>query len=195
MRRRCYNSLMTRAAFILAGGRSRRMGRDKALLEIEGEPLAARVARIAAEAAGRAVLVAPAALYGRLGYPCLDERFPGLGPLSGLDAALRSGLATWCLLLACDMPGLDAPSLRRLLDTADNSGCDAAVTVSAGGRPEPLCAVYHVRLAPLAEQRLLERRLALHDLLSSIRWVPFPAPHPAFAANINTPEEWAQWNR
>lgn len=185
---------MSRAAFILAGGRSRRMGRDKALLEIGGEPLAARVARIAAEAAGRAFLVAPAALYGRLGYPCLDERFPGSGPLSGLEAALRSGLAQWCLLLACDMPGVDAASLRSLIDAAETQACDAAVTVSAGGRPEPLCAVYHARLAPLAERRLLEGRLALHELLSSIRWIPFPAPHPAFAANINTPEEWAQWN-
>jgi molybdopterin-guanine dinucleotide biosynthesis protein A len=186
---------MSRAAFILAGGRSRRMGQDKALLELDGEPLAARAARTAAEAAGRAYIVGPAAAYGHLGYPCLEERFPGLGPLSGLDAALRSGLATWCLLLACDMPGLDAPSLRGLLQAAEQSGCDAAVTVSAGGRAEPLCAVYHARLAGLVEQHLLEGRLALHELLSRIRWVPLPAPHPDFAANINTPEEWAQWNR
>jgi molybdopterin-guanine dinucleotide biosynthesis protein A len=186
---------MSRAAFILAGGRSRRMGRDKALLELDGEPLAARTARTAAEAAGRAYIVGPAAVYGHLGYPCLDERFPGLGPLSGLDAALRSGLATWCLLLACDMPGLDAASLRRLLDLAEPSGCDAAVTVSASGRPEPLCAVYHVRLAGLVEQHLQEGRLALHELLSRIRWAAFPAPHAAFTTNINTPEEWTQWNR
>jgi molybdopterin-guanine dinucleotide biosynthesis protein A len=186
---------MTRAAFILAGGLSRRMGRDKALLELAGEPLAARAARIGAEAAGRAFLVGPAALYGQLGYPCLEEQFRGLGPISGLHAALRSGLAEWCLLLACDMPGLDAASLRSLLETAESSSCDAAVTVSPGGRPEPLCAAYHARLAALAEQHILQNRLALHDLLASIRWAAFPAPHPRFAANINTPEEWAQWNR
>jgi molybdopterin-guanine dinucleotide biosynthesis protein A len=186
---------MTRAAFILAGGLSRRMGRDKALIEYGGEPLAARAARIAAEAAGRAFLVGPAALYGHLGFPCLDERYRGLGPISGLHAALSSGLAQWCLLLACDMPGLDAPSLRGLLETAENAPCEAAVTVSPGGRPEPLCAAYHARLAPLVEQHILEKRLALHDLLASISWTPFPAPHPRFAANINTPEDWAQWNR
>lgn len=186
---------MASAAFILAGGRSRRMGADKALLVYRGRPLAAYVAARAAEAAGRAFLVGPASLCGGLGFPCLPERFPGLGPLSGLDAALRSGLAQWCLLLACDMPGADPASLRLLLDCARASGLDAAVTVSPGGRLEPLCAVYHARLAPLVEQRLRDRRLAVHGLLASIRWAPFPAPHPRFAANINTPAEWAQWNR
>lgn len=186
---------MTRAAFVLAGGGSRRMGRDKALLPLGGEPMAARVARIAAEAAGRVFLVGPASRYGHLGFPCLEERFPGLGPLSGLDAALRSGEADWCLLLACDMPGLDAASLRSLLDTAENCACDAVITTSAGGRTEPLCAAYHARLAPLAEQNIREGKLALHELLPLIRWAPFPAPHAGFAANLNTPEEWAQWNR
>lgn len=186
---------MTRAAFVLAGGGSRRMGRDKALLLLDGEPMAARVARAGAEAAGRVFLVGPAERYAHLGFPCLEERFPGLGPLSGLDAALRSGEAEWCLLLACDMPGLQAASLRLLLDAAENSACDAVVTTSAGGRPEPLCAAYHARLAPLAEQNIRSGRLALHDLLSMIRWAPFPAPRPDFAANVNTPEEWAKWNR
>ncbi|MEJ5367743.1 MAG: molybdenum cofactor guanylyltransferase [Bryobacteraceae bacterium] len=186
---------MTCAAFVLAGGRSRRMGADKALLDCGGMPLAARVAAQAAEAAGQAWIVGPAALYGHLGFPCLDERFPGLGPLSGIDAALRSGFADWCLVLACDMPGADAPSLRLLLRAALDSGLDAAVTVSPPDKPEPLCAAYHARLAPVVEQLLLQRRLAVHELLASIRWAPFPAPHPRFAANINTPAEWAQWNR
>ncbi len=186
---------MASAAFILAGGQSRRMGADKAMLDYRGRPLAAHVAAQAADAAGQAFLVGPAALYGHLGFPCLDERFPGLGPLSGIDAALRSGLAEWCLVLACDMPGADAPSLRLLLRCALGSDLDAVVTVSAKGLPEPLCAVYHARLAPAVEQLLRQRRLAVHELLSSIRWAPFPAPHPGFAANINTPTEWAQWNR
>ncbi|MCS7041657.1 MAG: molybdenum cofactor guanylyltransferase [Bryobacteraceae bacterium] len=186
---------MARGAFILTGGRSRRMGRDKALLEYQGRPLAAHVAAQAAAAAGRAWLVGPEALYGHLGYPCLAERFAGLGPLSGIEAALGSGLAEWCLVLGCDMPGADAASLRFLLAFAEQHSEDAAVTVGPDGRPEPLCAVYHARLAPLAERLLREGRLAVHDLLGSIRWAPFPAPHPRFAANINTPAEWAQWNR
>jgi len=194
-RRRCYNSLMARGAFILAGGRSRRMGADKALLEYRGRPLAAWVAEQAARAAGAAWLVGPAERYGHLGFPCLEERFPGCGPLSGIDAALRSGLAEWCLVLACDMPGVESGPLGQLLDTAAASGADAAVTVSPGGRPEPLCAVYHARLAPLAERLLREGRLSVHELLASIRWVPFAAPGGRFAANINTPGEWAQWNR
>lgn len=186
---------MARGAFILTGGRSRRMGRDKALLNYHGLPLAAHVAAQAAAAAGRAWLVGPAERYGHLGYPCIEERFPGAGPLSGIEAALRSGLADWCLVLGCDMPGADAASLRRLLDFAETRGADAAVTTGEDGRPEPLCAVYHARLAPLAEALLREGRLAVHELLASIRWAAFPAPHPRFAANINTPAEWAQWNR
>lgn len=186
---------MARGAFILAGGRSRRMGRDKALLEYCGRPLAAYVAGQAAAAAGRAWLVGPEEKYGHLGFPCLDERFAGCGPLSGIEAALASGLADWCLVLGCDMPGADAASLSRLLDFAEGCGADAAVTVGQDGRPEPLCAVYHARLAPLAARLLEQGRLAVHDLLASIRWMPFPAPHPRFAANINTPAEWAQWKR
>lgn len=186
---------MSRGAFILTGGESRRMGRDKALLEYMGRPLAARVAEQAAQAAGRAWLVGPAEKYGHLGFPCLGERFAGLGPLSGIEAALSSGLAEWCLVLGCDMPGADAASLRQLLELAEASDMDAAVTVGPDGRPEPLCAVYRARLAPLARHFLEEGRLAVHELLASIHWAPFLAPHPRFAANINTPAEWAQWNR
>lgn len=186
---------MVCAAFVLVGGRSRRMGADKALLEYRGRPLAAHVAAQAAEAAGKAFLVGPVALYAHLGFPCLEERFLGLGPLSGIDAALRSGLAEWCLVLACDMPGADTPSLRLLLRCALDSDLDAAVTVSPGNRPEPLCAAYHARIAPVVERLLREGRLSAHELLDSVRWAPFPAPHPAFAANINSPADWAQWNR
>lgn len=171
------------------------MGADKALLDYRGRPLAAHVASQGAAAAGRAFLVGPAARYGALGWPCIEERFPGMGPLSGIEAALRSGLADWCLVLACDMPGADAVSLRALLEHARGPDADAAVTVSPGGRPEPLCAVYHARLAPQAEALLVAGRRAVRELLDRIRWRPFPAPHADFAANVNTREHWAQWNR
>jgi len=172
---------------VLAGGRSRRMGRDKALLPFRGATLAAALAQIVREAAGSAVLVGHPALGG------IPDRYPGEGPLGGILSALHHTSAEWNLIVACDMPRVTAPFLRRLLDQAEAAGCDVLLPHSPGGRPEPLCAVYRRGARQTIENAfrtgIRKVTLALEELdvyrLEVTEAVQFQ--------NVNTPEDWSEY--
>jgi molybdopterin-guanine dinucleotide biosynthesis protein A len=130
------------AAAVLAGGASRRMGRDKATLAVGGVALAAGVLAAAAEVADPVVLVAPE------GHPArgLSPRVvtdPGEGPLAALAAALAALEADHVLVLAGDHPGLAVELLAQLVALAPGG---EAVACRRGPRLEPLVAVY--RRAP-----------------------------------------------
>ncbi len=82
---------MRAGGFVLTGGQSARMGRDKALLPLHGRTLVEHVAAEVKDACGSVTLVGAPERYQQLGLPCLSERYPLCGPLSGLEAALRLG--------------------------------------------------------------------------------------------------------
>ncbi|MBI5280246.1 MAG: molybdenum cofactor guanylyltransferase [Candidatus Solibacter usitatus] len=186
---------MRAAGFVLTGGRSSRLGRDKALLPFAGATLVEWVAGQVRQAAGSACLVGATERYGHLGLPLMEERYPGRGPLSGIEAALREGGAEWSLIAACDLPGVEAPFLKDLLEAALASEAEAVVACGAGGRLEPLCAVYHASLHGAVEQALVESRLAVHKLLEDWDIVRFPVAAGRLVSNINTAEEWTAWGQ
>ena len=148
------------AGVVLAGGLSTRMGHDKALLRVHGPGKPDLLARTHALLADLLpccwVSCQPDAP--RSGYACLFDARPGMGPAAGILAAL--GAAQACgfaavLALSCDMPLMDAPTLRRLLDAreAAPSGTLATLYVdAASGRPEALAAVYETASLPLFEK-------------------------------------------
>src|SRR5665213_1694187 len=109
---------MTRAGFVLAGGASRRMGRDKALLPLGGgtmvEQIAARVLRVT----GNVTLIGSPEKYGHLGLPVVADEIENCGPLGGLYTALRLSQAEWNVVVACDMPDVTELFLGALLDAA-----------------------------------------------------------------------------
>lgn len=122
---------------ILAGGRSTRMGRDKALVEIAGEPMIGIVAAALEDAGCRIVVV------GRTDDPAgfhsiADTPSGRRGPVAGLGTALRTAAGRPVVLVGVDQPLLRPDTLRRLLDIDDG---DAVVPVDAGRR-QPTCAVY-----------------------------------------------------
>ena len=113
---------MQRSGFVLAGGGSSRMGRDKALLPYRGITLLEHLARTVQEAAGAVALVGDPVRYSSLGYPVYRDKFPGCGPLGGIYTALAVSSTDWNLIVACDMPGISVDVLRILLDSAPESG-------------------------------------------------------------------------
>jgi molybdopterin-guanine dinucleotide biosynthesis protein A len=130
------------AGFVLAGGKSSRMGRDKALLEIDGEPLIARATRLVRAVLSEAVVIACTPGYEALGLKIVADDFPGYGPLGAIATALHISAKPWNLVMACDLPYLTQPWLEYLVARALKSEADAVVAMNVRG-PEPLCAMYH----------------------------------------------------
>jgi len=176
------------AGFVLADGRSSRMGQDKAHLPWKGSTLIESVAREVFNAAGSVTLIGPVERYASLGFPVVSDKIAGCGPLAGLHAALSTTTAEWNILVACDMPGVTRQLLEELLNAAEASGADALVPQTPGGL-EPLCAVYNARLLPAVESAIHSNLLKMHDFVSTISVRLWPAPDPAVFRNLNTPEQ------
>jgi molybdopterin-guanine dinucleotide biosynthesis protein A len=174
------------AAFILAGGLSRRMERDKALLAFRGSTLLEHVAAQAAEVAEPITIVGPPERYSHLGYPVIADRHPGAGPLAGIEAALLSSPSERALILACDMPDIPVDLLRSLFE---KSG-DCVIPRTGDGRLNPLCAVWSRAMLPAVQGALSEGRLKVLDCLegADVKEVAWPV-----LENANTPDEWVKF--
>jgi molybdopterin-guanine dinucleotide biosynthesis protein A len=179
---------MQRRGFILTGGRSSRLGQDKALLPVSGGTLAEHLAGIVARTAGSATLVGPPARYAHLSIPCVPDLRPGLGPLSGIEAALLQTETDHNLILACDLPGIDDSLLNSLFSKAESSVADCVCVRDAAGMIHPLCAVYRRSCLGPVQAALDSGKLRLLSLLDAIDTVYVDTNQPL--ANINTLAEW-----
>src|SRR4051812_15760825 len=131
------------SGFVLVGGRSSRMGRDKALIPFGAVPLASHIAGILNQVAPTVCLVGSPDLYGSLGYPVVRDLYPGYGPVGAIATALASTKTEWNLVLACDMPGVTVDLLRSLMEAAVRHQAACAYAASPDRREHPLCGVYH----------------------------------------------------
>lgn len=174
-------------AVVLAGGRSSRMGRDKALLDLGGETLLERTVRLLREFVDDVrVAVQPGAVPDavRARFPLVSDPAPDLGPAGGLLAAHAADPAAAWLVVACDLPGLDRATLAGLVAGRDPARGATAYGQVGSPDPEPLCAIYEpATLARLSGQPALSpRRL----LTTNIRLLPATAT----LASANTPADW-----
>jgi molybdopterin-guanine dinucleotide biosynthesis protein A len=181
----------SRAGFVLVGGNSARMGRDKALLPFGGATLAEHVATQVEAAAGSVTLVGDPERYRAMRYPLIADVHPGCGPLGGIEAALAASNARWNLVVACDMPGLTAQFLRSLLERAESCGGQCLAPVSPAGRVEPLCAVWNRGCLAAIGGALCGKVRKMTEALLAVRAVYWPVPEAAWFENLNTPEDWA----
>lgn len=182
---------MTHTGFVLAGGASSRMGRDKAFLAYRGTTLLEHIAGAVRDAAGNVAIIGEPARFANLGCQVFPDRSPSLGPLGGLFTALSVTQTDWNLIVACDMPGITADSLRILLKMSEITKADCVAAASSQGSVEPLCAVYHRRCLPLVARAAKDKRLKMFDLLAELR-VDGEILDQAALANANTPAEWAE---
>jgi molybdenum cofactor guanylyltransferase len=175
------------SGFVLAGGQSRRMGVDKAMLAFRGETLIQHAAEIVGEAAGNVTIIGPPERYAWLGLQVIPDERPGFGPLGGVVTALSISEAEWALVVGCDLPNIDAGLLRRLiaLTTAD-SHC--IVPESPNGL-EPLCAVWHRSALPQLRCALAAERLKMKMVVRELNARIYPVADPRLFRNINTPED------
>ena len=179
------------AGFVLVGGRSRRMGRDKARLPLASHLLVEDVAAKVSSVAENLALVGESHRYSDLSFECLDDLRPSLGPLAGIEAALTSQRGELNIIVACDMPGLQSEWLTQLLAHAQETDAACVVCQDASGQIQPLCGLWRAECLPAIQQALGLRHLCLLDFVRDVRAqiVPLGQPVP----NVNTPQEWAAW--
>src|SRR5450755_2875158 len=181
------------AAFILAGGKSTRMGTDKAFVVLEGRMLLARALDAARALTSDVRIVGEAAKFAAFA-PVVEDVFPGCGPLGGIHAALRASAAELNLMLAVDVPFASVGLLEFLVGRARTSA--AVVTVARVGGWQPLCAVYRREFAGIAETALSEGRYRIDGLFEIVPTVAISEEElveagfsSAMFRNLNTRED------
>lgn len=156
----------TVAAFILAGGKSTRMGADKAFLMLDGRTLLERALELAHSTAPDVRIVGNAAKFSPFDL-VVEDLFPNCGPLGGIHAALRASNAELNLILAVDTPFVPAPLLQYLIMRASASPATTATVPRTNGGWQPLCAIYRREFADAAEQSLRAGRYKIDALFAA----------------------------
>jgi molybdopterin-guanine dinucleotide biosynthesis protein A len=181
------------AGFVLAGGRSRRMGRDKALLELNGRSLLSRAVELLRPYVAEVVLLGPRSRYSDLGMPIVEDSFAGEGPLVGIASGLRSTNCDWNIFLACDMPLVRVDMLEAVVQRV-SAGSGQAVVPRATNTWQPLCAAYHRSCLPMMEQAIAKERMATVKVLPLLRVesILVAASDEEMFRSVNTAEDWKQ---
>ena len=186
-------------AVILAGGKSRRMGQDKALINIGGRTLVEIMAELASPLADKVFISAnnPEA-FSFLPFQVVPDLYSEQGPLSGLQAVMREHVYTLYITLACDLPGLPASLIRSMIEASE--GFDAVIPRTTDGIAHPLSAVYRRSCLPVVEDALRKKANRFIDAFPGdglrVRWM-YPGAG-IFTdddlLNINTPDDLRRFN-
>jgi molybdopterin-guanine dinucleotide biosynthesis protein A len=173
---------------VLAGGSSRRMGTDKALLQFGGRAMAA-IARDALVGAGAADVLAvggDAAALTALGLRAVPDRWPGEGPLGGVIVAMHEARHDVVVVLACDLPRIEAAAVTALVHGLGDA--DAAVP-AVDGRPQVLVAAYRRACVGALEQARAEGVRRLRDAVGRLRVADVALADPGWVRNVNQPAD------
>jgi molybdenum cofactor guanylyltransferase len=182
------------AAFILAGGKSTRMGADKAFVVLDGRTLLARALEVTRSITPDVRIVGSAKKFAPFA-PVVEDIFPGCGPLAGIHAALHSSHTELNIILAVDTPFVSFALLQFLIARAQNSAAIVTAPQTSQGW-QPLCAVYRRRFADTAEPALREGRYKIDALFDIVPVQPISEADlesagfsPKLFSNLNTKEE------
>jgi molybdopterin-guanine dinucleotide biosynthesis protein A len=192
------------AGFVLAGGDSSRMGKDKGMQEVGGLPMVLRAARLleplVSKRAGVTV-IAPTQRYGEFGLKVVGDDFPGIGPLAGITTAIRTSLCPWSLIIGCDMPYVTSVWLVHLLARGVPSNADLVIGEGPNG-PEPLCGLYHKRCEAFFANSIARGIRKVTDAFAGREVMTIPAdqaqafdPEGYLFKSVNTPEDLAEAQR
>jgi molybdopterin-guanine dinucleotide biosynthesis protein A len=197
---------LSRMGFLIAGGRSSRMGADKAFLDFGGQTLLDRALTVMGAVCGKVTIVGDPGRFAEYGSPKYDaakcgsvvaDIFSGCGPLAGIHAALVHSTAELNLMLAVDMPYISRELLAFLFATAEDADNHAIVTVPRTNKGfQPLCAVYRRDFSVAAEQALRAGKYKIDAAFSSVSTRVIGEGELAAAGfseqiffNVNTPQD------
>lgn len=178
---------------ILAGGQSRRMGFNKAFIELEGSTVIARAARtMKAVFDSPAIIANDTTLYGNLGLPVYPDIIKDAGSLGGIYTALYHSKEDYAFVIACDMPWVDPGCIKRVLDNAGGEDC---VIPFISGRFHPLHAAWSKRCMSNIEAMINQGNLRINDLIKKLNIKALTEeqftglPIARSVENVNTPQD------
>jgi len=184
------------SAIVLAGGRSSRFKRDKALILWEGKPLIVRLVDMLKRMFGEIIVVTgdDRRYEDLLDVIVVDDLIKGKGPLGGIHAGLSSSSNDYNLILPCDMPLLNEKVISLLLDEID--GRSRIILPVVRGYVEPLVGIYHRDCIPFAEMLLRGGKLKVLGLMDFVPTKLIPEnrvlevdPNLTSFLNLNSPED------
>ncbi|MCC5932437.1 MAG: molybdenum cofactor guanylyltransferase [Cyclobacteriaceae bacterium] len=178
-------------AFILAGGRSRRMGQDKGLMQLGNKPMVRYTLEELEKLHLPVSIISGRAEYAAYGHSVFADIVEGRGPMGGLYTAMMRSRADQVLLLSCDAPGISAQALRHLLSKAENE----LITVAGFDKKiNPLFAIYPLSMLNEVKNRMDAGKLRMHEFIEAqphkivdLSWMEQECN--ALSLNINTPED------
>ncbi len=185
---------MKRIALILAGGDSRRFGRPKGLMKINGMALISKLSMEASKAGIDDIRIsANDGAFSQFGLPVIPDIRPRCGPLSGIHAALVRDDVDEILVLPCDTPALSAAEINTLAGAADDNPDAFVVFARSPSGSHPLCSIVRKCMLPAIEAALCDERFSVNKLFHNVRHVEVPFDNEEPFRNINTPEDLKMW--
>ena len=179
---------------VLAGGESRRMGQDKALLDRNGESQLSYAYTLLEQVTDRTfVSIREQQSDGeRARYPRILDRYENMGPVAGILSAMDAHSDADWLVVACDLPNLDLETLERLIDRQAETQPFTAYRSSYDDLPEPLCAIYKAGSAAVIRQFVDDGIVCPRKMLIRSDTLLLDQPNPASLDNVNTPDDLQQ---
>jgi|LakMenE01Jun11ns_1017448.scaffolds.fasta_scaffold9904166_2 molybdopterin-guanine dinucleotide biosynthesis protein A len=180
-------------AYILAGGKSSRMGSNKALLMLGNKCLLQHVIEAVKPLTHHIFIVTQNALFEGFQYPLLADNFINAGPAAGIDAALQHSNATHNLILSCDMPFIDARSLQEIINASQNF--DITYPIHAG-YPEMMLSVFQTACKQKWRDAIMQGERKLSELVKHFNTCEIDSHlllnnNIDLFANMNTPDDYA----
>lgn len=179
---------------VLAGGESRRMGRDKALLIRDGRSQLAHIAALLEGITERVYVSSRQEQQDdpeRSRFENIVDRYADIGPVAGILSAMDAHPNINWLVVACDLPNIDAATLSFLLEKSDPEQSFTAFKSNYDGLPEPLCALYRSGSDAIIRRFVEDGIVCPRKILIRSDTQLLEQPDPAALDNINTPDDLA----
>jgi molybdopterin-guanine dinucleotide biosynthesis protein A len=177
---------------ILAGGESCRMGADKSMLPIGGQPMIARICEQLRGTFSQILISSNEAdRYSFLGCEIVPDKVPGQGPLMGIASALEASANEVNFVVACDIADINLPYVRRML--AEANGADLVIPTTRDEKYEPLFAVYRKSALDAVNKVLAAGRHKISDVFPLCKVKHIELSDADWLSNINTMSEYEQF--
>jgi len=186
---------MSYSGIILAGGQSKRMGQDKALMEFDGIPMIQHIANTLRDFTNEIIVASNFSIHHQYGDHGVLDNSPNSGPMAGIEAGVSHSGNAANIVISCDAPFVDSSIIEKLIEAEQNAGeMTEVIIATCDTQIHPLIGIYRKSALDTIRMHLQERQLRMTDMLNclNVEYLHFSDTDSKSFLNINTQEEWNQ---